>query len=691
MNSKSVRFWSIAAVVTVLIVVACLVLLKLAGTEPDQNKTDATEPDVTIYTSENGSGETTAPKETEPYPDKNAAEAISAYTRDASRRIRDVIDDVVSKAASVPKAYGRLEAFMAIMKNAETISGIEKAIREYEEAQRAEKEREELLEATVRELFGDRFATIDSKIEDTYLNVRSTPGGDVIGMLYPGTGGYITGIEKGWALISSGNVTGWVSTDYIALGQDIANAGPKVYMMIMAQYLRLRSEPDENSSPIDVLTLGTMVDYVSCLPGWVCVSYQGHTGYLHSDYVDVRIGDGVAITMEEFMMIEEMKNRETEPETQSQPQTEPTPEQTQPTPVVPASISASVSGGDRVVGSSLSVYDFTVNITMSDGTVLTNPPGWGASPMLLENEGDNVVTVSYGGLATQIVVRAYVPEQPTVEPQPVVPAAVSASVAAGTRYVGDSLNAFDFTVTITMSDGSSVINPPGWGASPMTLSYEGENHITVVYGGLSTDVVVVAYARPTQPPSSEEPTPEQPETPEPETPVPDTPSAEDPTPEQPETPESDSPSTGNADWDYINAIYAQGNSSRQPVYLDHDSIVLMACDVTLEVGNAGHDMQLAVANVILNRLLWGYWGNTVNAVLRAPGQFYGSEAGGLLDTYIAKGPKQECLQAVYEALAGINNVRDCIFFKRATQSSYSYDYYFIIGNGVFYPSKYYKS
>ena len=303
MNSKSVRFWGITAVVTVLIVVACLVLLKLAGTEPDPNKTDATEPDVTIYTSENGSEETTAPKETEPYPDKNAAEAISGYTRDASRRIRDAIDDVVSKAASVPKAYGRLEAFMAIMKNAETISGIEKAIREYEEAQRAEKEREELLEATVRELFGDRFATIDSKIEDTYLNVRSTPGGDVVGMLYPGTGGYITGIEKGWALISSGNVTGWVSADYIALGQDIANAGPKVYMMIMAQYLRLRSEPDENSSPIDVLTLGTMVDYVSCLPGWVCVSYQGHTGYLHSDYVDVRIGDGVAITMEEFMMI----------------------------------------------------------------------------------------------------------------------------------------------------------------------------------------------------------------------------------------------------------------------------------------------------------------------------------------------------------------------------------------------------
>lgn len=73
MNSKSVRFWSIAAVVTVLIVVACLVLLKLAGAEPDKDKTDATEPDVTIYTSENGSEETTAPKETEPYPDKNAA------------------------------------------------------------------------------------------------------------------------------------------------------------------------------------------------------------------------------------------------------------------------------------------------------------------------------------------------------------------------------------------------------------------------------------------------------------------------------------------------------------------------------------------------------------------------------------------------------------------------------------------
>lgn len=86
--------------------------------------------------------------------------------------------------------------------------------------------------------------------------------------------------------------------------------------------------------------------------------------------------------------------------------------------------------------------------------------------------------------------------QPQPEPQPVVPAtpvSISATVKSMERHVGDQLNASDFTVTVTMSDGSTVKNPNGWTANPMTLASE-SNVITISYNGLTTTVTVPAVA-----------------------------------------------------------------------------------------------------------------------------------------------------------------------------------------------------
>ncbi len=82
------------------------------------------------------------------------------------------------------------------------------------------------------------------------------------------------------------------------------------------------------------------------------------------------------------------------------------------------------------------------------------------------------------------------------EPQPVVPAtpvSISATVKSMERHVGDQLNTSDFTVTVTMSDGSTVNNPNGWTANPMTLASE-SNVITISYSGLTTSVTVPAVA-----------------------------------------------------------------------------------------------------------------------------------------------------------------------------------------------------
>ena len=97
-------------------------------------------------------------------------------------------------------------------------------------------------------------------------------------------------------------------------------------------------------------------------------------------------------------------------------------------------------------------------------------------------------------------------EVPTTE----VPTTVALVVQAvdvtvkGNYYIGDTLSAADFSVTVTMSDGSVRKNPVGWSADKLYLDHT-ENQITVTYQSVSTTIWVSASERPveTQLPTTE--------------------------------------------------------------------------------------------------------------------------------------------------------------------------------------------
>ena len=73
----------------------------------------------------------------------------------------------------------------------------------------------------------------------------------------------------------------------------------------------------------------------------------------------------------------------TEPVKPTDPKpTEPKP--TEPAKPKPTKITATVSGSYKV-GDTLKTSAFTVKVTMSDGTVKTNPSGWSASPLKLSS------------------------------------------------------------------------------------------------------------------------------------------------------------------------------------------------------------------------------------------------------------------------------------------------------------------
>lgn len=89
------------------------------------------------------------------------------------------------------------------------------------------------------------------------------------------------------------------------------------------------------------------------------------------------------------------------------------------------------------------------------------------------------------------------------ENKPATPKSITVKVS-GTHYVGDTLSGSDFTVTVTMSDGSTLTNPAGWSASPLKLSAE-SNKITVSYSGISSDITVKASKKAAAKPTENKP------------------------------------------------------------------------------------------------------------------------------------------------------------------------------------------
>ena len=106
-----------------------------------------------------------------------------------------------------------------------------------------------------------------------------------------------------------------------------------------------------------------------------------------------------------------------------------------------------------------------------------------------------------------------------------------------------------------------------------------------------------------------------------------------------------------------------GTTSRTPVSLSDADINLMAAVMTLECGNESYEGQLAVANVILNRLQSGSWGSTVSDVVYARNQFSvvsDSRFAGL----VANGAQASCIQAARDACAGKNNIGKMTAFRQ---------------------------
>lgn len=149
----------------------------------------------------------------------------------------------------------------------------------------AEKEREEAVNKVI-----DGYANLGIAEVSGYLNVRKTPEnfGEVIGKLQRGAACEIVDTStEGWYKISSGGVTGYVSSQYIYTGEkarEVAAENVKERAVIQADKLNVRSEPSQEGDIVGQVLKDERYPVLGVQDGWV----QIEEGYISADYVTVR-------------------------------------------------------------------------------------------------------------------------------------------------------------------------------------------------------------------------------------------------------------------------------------------------------------------------------------------------------------------------------------------------------------------
>lgn len=134
--------------------------------------------------------------------------------------------------------------------------------------------------------------TIFAKVSDS-VNVREEPNEEAqkVGKLYKNCSGTMLEQADGWTKITSGNLIGWVSSDYLYFGEEadqkIAEVGT-LKATISTDALRVRKEASENAGVYKLAKKDEKFKVVEELDGWIGVRVDDETvGYVSAEYATV--------------------------------------------------------------------------------------------------------------------------------------------------------------------------------------------------------------------------------------------------------------------------------------------------------------------------------------------------------------------------------------------------------------------
>ena len=130
-------------------------------------------------------------------------------------------------------------------------------------------------------------------VDSGYVNVRkeASTSTEVVGKMTKNAGCEILGEENGFYRIESGDVEGYVSSDYILTGDEAYEVAGEVAtkaVVIDCDGLRVREEQNTDSKVLEVEYRGSELELVEDLGEWIEVKYGDETGYVYAEYTKIR-------------------------------------------------------------------------------------------------------------------------------------------------------------------------------------------------------------------------------------------------------------------------------------------------------------------------------------------------------------------------------------------------------------------
>ena len=152
---------------------------------------------------------------------------------------------------------------------------------------------DEDVEAVVAQTAKENYTGLCIAQVNDYVNVRSEASeeGEIVGKLFNNSVGDVEGSEDGWYLINSGNVHGYVKSEYVVTGDDAEALAEQVgtrVATVTTETLRVRQEATTDSSILGLIPMGEELTVLDEQDGFVKVSIEEGDGWVSTDFVDLR-------------------------------------------------------------------------------------------------------------------------------------------------------------------------------------------------------------------------------------------------------------------------------------------------------------------------------------------------------------------------------------------------------------------
>lgn len=139
----------------------------------------------------------------------------------------------------------------------------------------------------------------------TYGNIRraASEKAEVAGVLLPGCEADVLSTVGDWTRIRSGEITGYIETEYLVFGEEARVHYKNVYGFdgtVTADVLNIREEATTDSRVVAQETEGADVKILEEKDGWYKVEHGGEEVYMSADYVELGELSHSAMTEEAY-------------------------------------------------------------------------------------------------------------------------------------------------------------------------------------------------------------------------------------------------------------------------------------------------------------------------------------------------------------------------------------------------------